>query len=216
MFAQTHCHYKPTIHRGWNSFHKWLRTGLGRSVWVTAVTPLVWLNRLRAPNLPTDRNSRVINRTQIKKFVNNPPYRDWGPTANQIGEVIQMWYTDIYCNIIEYQKYIGRSIKVGCATRSLYASSGLKAVGVPTNNKRGRGSGPCHLWGCLDKARHIVPTALLVRVQRLRNTVYKAVKGPITRPIVVPMITGSYWRRRTRFTIFDEMKFVLLLTILSL
>ena len=51
-----------------------------------------------------------------------------------------MRYTNIYSNII-YQKYLGTSIKVGCATRSLYASSGPKAEGVPTNNQRGRGSG---------------------------------------------------------------------------
>ena len=68
--------------------------------------------------------------------------------------------------------------------RSLYANSGPKAEGVPTNNQRGRGSGPWRLWGGLHKARHIVPTALLVRVQRLRNDLYKAVKGPSTRPIV--------------------------------
>ena len=53
--------------------------------------------------------------------------------------------------------------------------AGPKAEGVPTNNQRGQGSGPCHLWGGLDKARHIVPTALLVREQRLRNDLYKAV-----------------------------------------
>ena len=43
-----------------------------------------------------------------------------------------MWYTNIhvYSNIIVYQKYIGTSIKVGCATRSLYASLGPKAEGV--------------------------------------------------------------------------------------
>ena len=52
-----------------------------------------------------------------------------------------MWYTNIYSNIIVYQKYKGTSIKVGYATRSLYASSGLKAKGVPANNQRGRGSG---------------------------------------------------------------------------
>ena len=39
------------------------------------------------------------------------------------------------------------------------------AEGVPTNNQRGRRSGPCGLWEGLDKARHIVPTTLLVRVQ---------------------------------------------------
>ena len=80
-----------------------------------------------------------------------------------------MWYTNIYSNIRVYQIYIGTSIKVDCATRSLYASLGPKAKGVPTNSQRGRGSGPCRLWGGLDKARHIVTTALLVRVQRLRG-----------------------------------------------
>ena len=65
----------------------------------------------------------------------------------------------------------------------MYANSGPKAEGVPTNNQRGRGSGPCRLRGGLDKARHIVPTALLVRVQRFTNDLYKAVKGPSTRPI---------------------------------
>ena len=69
--------------------------------------------------------------------------------------------------------------------RSLYASSGPKAVGVPINNLRVRRSGPCRLLGGLDKARHIVPTALLVRVKRLRNDLYKAIKGPSTRPIVL-------------------------------
>ena len=42
--------------------------------------------------------------------------------------------------------------------RSLYASSGPEAERVPTNNQRGRGPGPCRLWGGLDKARHIVQT----------------------------------------------------------
>ena len=57
--------------------------------------------------------------------------------------------------------------------RSLYASSGPKAEGVPTNNQRERGSGPCRLGGGWDKARHIVPTALLVRVQRLKPDIGK-------------------------------------------
>ena len=39
------------------------------------------------------------------------------------------------------------------------------AEGVPTYNQRGQRSGPCRLLGGLDKARHIVPTAFLVRVQ---------------------------------------------------
>ena len=37
----------------------------------------------------------------------------------------------MYSNIKVYQKYLVTSIKVGCATRSLYASSGPKAEGVP-------------------------------------------------------------------------------------
>ena len=78
--------------------------------------------------------------------------------------------TNIHSNMIVYQKYKGASIKVGCATYSLYASSGFKAEGVPTNNQRQRGSGPCRLWGGLEKARHIVPTAFLVRVQCLKLT----------------------------------------------
>ena len=50
-----------------------------------------------------------------------------------------MWYTNIYSNIMICQKLIGTSIKEGCASRSLYASSGPKAEGVPTNNQRGTG-----------------------------------------------------------------------------
>ena len=46
----------------------------------------------------------------------------------------------MYSNIIVYQKYLVTSIKVGCATHSLYASSGPKAEGVLTNNQRGWGS----------------------------------------------------------------------------
>ena len=75
---------------------------------------------------------------------------------------------------------------------------------VPTNNQRGRRSGPCRLWEGLDKARHIVPTALLVRVQCFRKGLHKAVDGPITRPIFLSVITGSYCRRRRRFTISNK------------
>ena len=130
----------------------------------------------------------------------------------------------MYSNIKVYQTYLVTSIKVGCATRSLYASSGPKAERVPTNNQRGWGSGPCRLWGDLDKARHIVPTALLVRVQRFRNDLYKAVKGPSTRPIVplddrwVILTTSKafhYFRARRdeiRFA-FDPTKFVNKITV---
>ena len=103
-----------------------------------------------------------------------------------------MWYTNIFSNIIAYPQYLGATIKVGGATRSLYASSGPKAGGVPTNTQMGWGSGPCRLCGGLDKARHIDITAILVRVQRLRNDLRNAVKGSSTIPIVRSMIAGSY------------------------
>ena len=45
----------------------------------------------------------------------------------------------MYSDIKVCQKYLVTSIKVGCATRSLYASSGPKAEGVATNNQRGWG-----------------------------------------------------------------------------
>ena len=57
-----------------------------------------------------------------------------------------MWYTNMYSNIKVYQKYLVTSIKLGCATRSLYASSGSKAEGVTTNNQRGRGSNDRYLF----------------------------------------------------------------------
>ena len=41
----------------------------------------------------------------------------------------------MYSNIKVYQKYLVTPIAVSCATRSLYASSGPKTEGVPTNNQ---------------------------------------------------------------------------------
>ena len=72
------------------------------------------LNQL--PNLPTNRKSPVIKSTHIKNL-NNPPYRDWGPTANLSGNVIKIGFTNMYSNMKVYQKYLVTSIKVGHATR---------------------------------------------------------------------------------------------------
>ena len=88
----------------------------------------------------------------------------------------------------------------------LEASSGPKAEGVPTSNKKGGGSGHCLLWGGLDKARNIVPTALLVRVQCFKKDLSKAVDGPSIRPIILLMITGSYFRRRKTPTAHNTSK----------
>ena len=70
------------------SIKQQLRTDLGRSVGVTTATQLVWFTGLRA-HLPTPRNSRVIKRTHIQKFVNKPPYIDNKPTSTPNGEVIK-------------------------------------------------------------------------------------------------------------------------------
>ena len=72
-----------------NSIKQRLRTDLGRSVGVTTATQLVWLTGLRA-HLPTNRNSRLIKRTHVLKFVNKPPYIDNKPTATPSGEVIKI------------------------------------------------------------------------------------------------------------------------------
>ena len=82
-----------------------LLTDLGRSFGVTTAIQLVWLNRFTGT-----KPSHLLH------------YRDWGPTANQRREVIKLWYTDIYSNVIVYQKYLVTSVKVGNATRSLHAS----------------------------------------------------------------------------------------------
>ena len=41
------------------------------------------------------------------------------------------------------------------------------------------------------KSRHIIPIALLVKLQRSRKDLYKAVEGPSTLSILPLMITGS-------------------------
>ena len=65
---------------------------------------------------------------------------------------------------------------------------------------------------------HIVSTTVLIRVQRARKSLFKAVEGSGTRPIFLLMHTWSYFLRRRRFNIFKpkETKFVAQLTLLSL
>ena len=49
-----------------------------------------------------------------------------------------------------------------------------------------------------------VATALVFRAQYFRKDVYKVVAGSIsTKPLVLSMITGSYFRRRRRLTICE-------------
>ena len=58
----------PTQKTQKTSITQQLRTDLGRSVGVTAVTQLVWLNRLTKSQIPTNHKSRVIKRTYIYSF----------------------------------------------------------------------------------------------------------------------------------------------------
>ena len=100
-----------------------------------------------------------------------------------------------------------------CSAQFLYARLGLRAVGVPTNNKMGQS-----LCGGLDKARHVFPSTFLVRVQCLRKGLFMAIKGPSTKPIVFSVIPESYCRRRGRFTSFFPVAIELIepLTLLNL
>ena len=92
-----------------------------------------------------------------------------------------------------------------------------ESPGVPTYSQRWRGSGLCLLRGGFHKFHCTVPTTLFFRVQCLSKVLYKAVEEPSTRPIILLMITGSYFRRRLRLTIFepDETKFASYMTLLN-
>ena len=58
--------------------------------WSNYVHPTGVVNLVYGPNLPTPRNSRVIKRSHVQKFVNRPPYIDNKPTAIPSGEVIKI------------------------------------------------------------------------------------------------------------------------------
>ena len=58
--------------------------------WSNYSHPTGVVNLVYWPNLPTPRNSRLIKRTHVKKFVNKPPYIDNKPTATPSGEVIKI------------------------------------------------------------------------------------------------------------------------------
>ena len=118
-------------------------------------------------------------------FVNNPSYKSRGPTTNQSVEAINAKskkYRGVF-NVksrkktrqvreklskqLDYKQVPKKKerTKPGVRKGRLYsarleASSGPRTEG---NQKRWR-SGPSLLWGGLDKSRHIVPSALLVRM----------------------------------------------------
>ena len=110
---------------------------------------------------------------------------------------------------IKYIKNIKNIRQSWLCSAHLEMKWGPWAKGVQNNKQTGRISVHCLLWRCLDRTRHIAPTALLVRVVFSREDLYKVVEWPSTRPKVLSMITWSYLRRRRRLTIFepDETKF---------
>ena len=67
-----------------------LRTDLGRSVWVTSNPTGVVKPVYGIPTFPLTAKAVQSKGHTFKNIVNNPPYIDWGPTANQSGEVIKM------------------------------------------------------------------------------------------------------------------------------
>ena len=79
---------------------------------------------------------------------------------------------------VVYQKIYKDIRKNKFCSAHLETSSGQSTESVWTNNQRGQGSGPCLLWGGLDKSCHIVPTALLFRVQIYRKDLNMDIEGP--------------------------------------
>ena len=88
-----------------------------------------------------------------------------------------------------YQKYSDIRQSRMCSAQTVIELR-PKTKGVPDNNQRGRGSGPCRLWGCWNISRQIVPT-VFVRMQRFKNDLNKVEDGSNTRPIILSMINGS-------------------------
>ena len=93
----------------------------------------------------------------------------------------KMWYPNIYSKIHLYQKYLETSIQVGCVTHSLYASSDPKDEGVPTNNHRGRGSGPCSLQGQSYSPNRLVSQSAMLKEYSVQS--YIRAKHKTYRPL---------------------------------
>ena len=109
-----------------------------------------------------------------------------------------------------HQKYIKRSTRLGLCSSCMKANSCPRSRGVPTKNQRRRGSGPCLLWWDLDKSRHIVPTALLVRVQCFRKDLYTSFRAkhksyrPLDDQWVILSTSNAFYYFQTRR---DEIRF---------
>ena len=142
----------------------------------------------------------IISSSRKKRFCS--PLCLWSQAHQDISD---------QCNSqnLEYWLTIrNRCIYMWSWTEAHYAQSvheprsKLMVEWVRTKYQRGRESGSCLFWGDLEKSRHIVPITLLLRVQFFRKDMYKAVGEPGAISIVLSVITGSYFRRRKRLTIF--------------
>ena len=65
------------------------------------------------------------------KFVNNPPYRDWTPTANQSGEVIKPYISEISVTFQKNSIGLRQNVVVAVEKRDLDSNI---LSGGPVNN----------------------------------------------------------------------------------
>ena len=147
---------------------KWLRLCLGRSDVVTSHTQLIY----GIPTFPLTTKAvltkehifKNLKITLLMKTKTNSQSKRRGNIITKTCKVIKAVYQKIYKDISQSR----------LCSACLEASSGSGTEGVPTNIQGGRGSGPCLLWGGLDKFRNIVRIALLVGVQCFRKDLHKA------------------------------------------
>ena len=67
--------------------------------------------RIEIQNASTTPSKYIKYTLKIHVYINNPPYSDRGPTANQSGKAIKIQYTNIESHI----KHLVTSTRVGCA-----------------------------------------------------------------------------------------------------
>ena len=159
-----------------------LRTDLGRSVGVTTATQLVWLSGLRAqpshsPQQPCNQKDTYL------KICKSIPYIDNKPTSILSGDVIKIdTRTTLVINII-YQKYIQwhpnragysppvwKRAQVWWLKESRLTTRGDEDQDLVASEKFGQGSS-------------YSPHRLVSQSAMQCKGLYKAVEGPIIRPI---------------------------------
>ena len=110
-----------------SSIKQRLRTDLGRSVRVTTATQLVWFTRFTGPNLPTHRNSRVIEDKNMQMVQKRDGTR-W-----KVKRSLMACHTSCKCSIATTRN----SAKGKLSIKVMTFSKGLIGCEVPV---AGRGS----------------------------------------------------------------------------